>query len=201
MKKCLRFLPITKMLFQWCAFTKSFGRFCKDAVFAGRPAYLFWILWMRIDTDKIHSREKFELSWVNYLFSQNILKVTCLYMYAMNLLFIVSLIYNNIYREKYVCLSVRPSMVSASLFQSQSLSPSCITYRQNKQRLSSFAALSQKMWHKIKKLVKIQTISLLFWMEFWGLTLIGLYWDFDPSQKWDEILQQKQGQFWIPMGR
>ena len=88
---------------------------------------------MRIDTDKIHSREKFELSWVNYLFSQNILKVTCLYMYAMNLLFIVSLIYNNIYREKYVCLSVRPSMVSASLFQSQSLSPSCITYRQNKQ--------------------------------------------------------------------
>ena len=154
---------------------------------------------MRIDTDKIHSREKFELSWVNYLFSQNILKVTCLYMYAMNLLFIVSLIYNNIYREKYVCLSVRPSMVSASLFQSQSLSPSCITYRQNKQRLSSFAALSQKMWHKIKKLVKIQTISLLFWMEFWGLTLIGLYWDFDPSQKWDEIHQQKQGQFWIPM--
>ena len=73
---------------------------------------------MRIDTGKIHSREKVELSWVNYFFSQNILKGTYLLTYAINLLFNASLIYNNISQEKYVCLSVHLSMALASEGQS-----------------------------------------------------------------------------------
>ena len=118
---------------------------------------------MRIDTDKIHSWEKFELSWVNYLFSQNILKGTYLFTYAINLLFNASLIYNNISREKYVRLFLHPSMVSTRKIQEYyetRITLKILNYCINKNLLENFGSWNHKTSRTRHKVLKVKNWDL-----------------------------------------